>query len=112
LQRWITVNGVFPDLEGIGAEINFCVGIAVKNASLLRKQIADDLIIAVVLEEGFICADNLGVFFEPLPHAGAQADDAFHPICGQKRIAQNRFCLLVNAVHTASPLHQTNDSPG
>ena len=112
LQRWVTVDGIFPDLEGIRAQIHFRVRVAIENTSFLREQITDGLIVAVVLKKGFVCANHLGIFLQPLPHAGTQADNAFDPIGRQKRVAQDGLGLLADAVHTASPLHQANDGPG
>ena len=84
MQRWVAVDGILPDLEGVRAQIHLRVRVAIENAGFLREQIADRLIVAVVLKEGFIRADHLGVFLQPLPHAGTQADDALDPIGRQK----------------------------
>jgi hypothetical protein len=84
LQRWVMVDGIFPDLEGVGAQIHFCVRVAIENAGLLREQIADGLVVVVILKKGFIRANDLGIFLQPLPHAGTQADDALNSIGRQK----------------------------
>jgi len=76
------------------------------------NKITDCLIVTVVLKKGFICANHLGIFLQPLPHAGTQADNAFDPVGRQKRVAQDGLGLLADAVHTASPLHQADDGPG
>ena len=34
LQRWVAVNGIFPDLEGIGTQVYFGVRVAIENAGL------------------------------------------------------------------------------
>ena len=70
------------------------------------------LIVAVVLEKGFVRADDLGVFLQALPDAGTQADDPFDAIGRQKRVAEDGLGLLADAVHTASPLDQADDGPG
>ncbi len=62
VQRWVAVDSIFPDLEGIGAQIHFCVRVAIENAGFLRKQIVDRLIVAVILKKGFICPNHLGIF--------------------------------------------------
>ena len=84
LQRWVAVDGIFPDLEGVGAQVYFRVRVAIENAGLLREQITHRLIVAVILKKGFICANHLGVFLQPLAHASAQADNTFNTISWQK----------------------------
>jgi hypothetical protein len=84
LQRGIAVNGILPYLEGIGTEVYFGISIAVENARFLREEVADALIVAIILEKGFVCADNLGVFLQSFTDAGTQADDPFETVGRQE----------------------------
>src|SRR5262245_34934382 len=59
LQRWVAVDSIFPDLEGIRAQIHLGVRIAIENASFLREQITDRLIVAIIFKKGFIRANYL-----------------------------------------------------
>ena len=112
MQRGIAVNGILPYLESIRSKVYFGVGIAVENARFLREEVADALIVAIILEKGFVCADDLGIFLQSLTDTGTQADDPFDTIRRQEGVAENGLCLLANAVHTPDPLDQADDSPG
>ena len=70
------------------------------------------LVVLVVLEEGFVRADHLGVLLQALPHAGAQADDALDAVGRQEGVAEDRLGLLADAVDAAGPLDQADDGPG
>jgi hypothetical protein len=84
LQRWIAVDSIFPDLEGIRSQVHLCICVAIENTGFLREQITDRLIVAVILKKGFICANHLSILPQPLPHASTQADDALNSIGRQK----------------------------
>jgi hypothetical protein len=112
LERWIAVDGVFPDLKCVGPKVHLGVRIAVENPCLLGEEIANSLIVLVVLKECFIGADDLGVFLQALADMGAQANDAFDTIGRQERVTLNDFRLLSNAVDTTNALHQVNDGSG
>ena len=112
MQRRITVDGILPYLESIGPKVYFGIGIAVENARFFREEVADALIVTIILEKRFVCADDLGVFLQSLADAGTQADDPFDTVRRQEGVAENGFRLLADAVHTSNPLDQADDSPG
>ena len=60
------VDGVLPDLVGVGGQVDLGVGVAVQDAGLLVVKVEETLIVAVVLEKRLVGADDLGVLLEPL----------------------------------------------
>ena len=78
----ITIDGVFPDLPGVGGQIDLGVAVVVEDAVLLGVQVADQtvVVIAVVVEEGFVGADDFGVLDQALPDASAQPDETLDAI--------------------------------
>ena len=74
-QAGVGVDGVLPDLVGVGGEVDLGVGVAVEDAGLLVIQVENRPVVAVVLEERLVGADDLGVLLEALADARAQADD-------------------------------------
>jgi hypothetical protein len=48
---------------------------------------------------------------EALADAGAQVNDALHPVGGQEGVAEYVFCLLADAVDAAGPLDEPDDGP-
>ena len=107
----VAVGGVLPDLVGVGGEIDFGVGVAVEDAGLLVVEIEEFLPLALVLEEGFIGADDLSVLVQALADARAQANDALDAIGGQERVAEDLLGLLADAIHAARALDQADDGP-
>ena len=89
LERRVAVDGVFPDLEGEGTEIDFVVGLAVENSGLLREQIAHGLFIRIVLEERLVSSDNLRILPEPLTDTGTKPDDSFNAVGRKKAVAED-----------------------
>ena len=112
LQRGIAVDGVLPDLVGVRAQVDLGIGVAVENAGFLGEQVADHVVVTVVLEEGLVGTDNLGVLPQPLPDTGSQPDDPFDPICRKERVTEDFVGLLADTVHATGTLDQTNDGPG
>ena len=105
------LDGVFPDLVGLGSEIDFGVVVAVEDPGLLGKEIADGLLVGLILEKGFVAADHFGVLAEAVAHAGAQADDAFDAVGGEERVAEDLLRLLPDTIHATGPLDESNDGP-
>ena len=68
--------------------------------------------IALIFEKGFIASHHFGIFPETFPNAAPKPDNTFHPIGGKKGITENFLCFLADTIHTARPLHQTDNGPG
>jgi hypothetical protein len=79
---------------------------------LLGEQVAEGLVVAIVLEEGFVGAHHLGVLSEPLADAGAKADDLLDAVGWEKCVAEDLVGMLADAVDTARALEQADDRPG
>ena len=112
LQLGVAVDGVLPDLVGVGSQVHLGVLVAVQDAGLLGEQVADDLVVPVVLKEGLIGADDFGVLLQALADAGAQADDPFNAVGRQEGVAEDLLGLLADAVHAAGALDKPDDRPG
>ena len=111
-ERGIAVDGVFPDLESVGAKIDFGIGIAVQDSGLFGEQVAHGLLVAVVLKERFVGANDFLVFLEPLANTGAKANDPLYAISRKKAVAEDSFRFLADTIHTTGPLDQPDDRPG
>src|SRR5438093_11374204 len=74
LQVWITVNGVLPDLVGVRGEVYFGLGFPIENAGLLVVEVKEFLTLLLVLEEGLIRSDDLGVLVQALAYPRAESD--------------------------------------
>ena len=59
-ERRVAVDGVLPDLVGVGTQVHLAVRVVVEDAGLLGEQVADRLFAAVVFEEVFVGADDFG----------------------------------------------------
>jgi hypothetical protein len=103
-----------PDLPGVGGQVDLGVAVVVEDAVLLGVQVADQtvVVIAVVVEEGFVGADDFGVLDQALPDASAQPDETLHAIGRHEGIAEDGVGLLADAVHAARALDQADDGPG
>ena len=79
-EQRIAVDGIFPDLIGEGGEVDFAVFRVVEDAGFFGEEVADDLVVLIVFEEGFVSADDFGVFLEALANALAKADDTIDAV--------------------------------
>ena len=70
------------------------------------------MVVLLILEEGLVGADDLGVLAEAVPDAVAEVDDALNAVGGQEGVAENLFGLLPDAVDAASALDESDDGPG
>ena len=75
------------------------------------EQVANDVVMPFVLEEGLIRADDLGIFLQASAHPGAQADEALDTLGRQEGVAEDLFRLLADAVHAAGALNEADDGP-
>jgi hypothetical protein len=78
LQAGIGADGVFPDLIGIGGQVYLAVGIAVEQPGFLVLEVNHRLLAHIILEEGFVGADDFGILTQAAAHALAQMDDTLH----------------------------------
>ena len=112
LERRVGVNGVPPDLIGQRSEVHFVILRIVEDAGFFGEKVADKVVVAFVLEKGFVRADHLGVFLQALADARAQSDEPLDAIGGKKGVAEDLFGFLPDAVHTACALDKTDNGPG
>ena len=83
----------------------------VEDAGFFGEEVADEGVVLLVLEKGFVGADDLGVFVQALADARAQADEALDAIGGQEGVAEDLLGLLPDAVHAARALDEADDGP-
>ena len=79
---------------------------------MLGEQVAQRLLVVVILEKGFIGADHLGIGLQALAYTRAQLDDPLDAIGGQKAVAQNLLGLLADPVDAPGALDEPDDRPG
>ncbi len=96
----------------MGAQVDLGLGLAVQDACPLGEQVANGLIVSVVLEERFVGSHDLGILLEPLPYPGTQLDDPLNPLGRQEGITDDLVGLLADPVDAAGSLDQTDDGPG
>ena len=111
-ERRVAVDGVLPDLVGVGTQVHLAVRVVVENAGLLGEQVADRLFAAVVFEEVFVGADHFGVLLQTLADPRSQPEDSFNAVGGQEGIAENRLRFLADTIDAPGTLHKPNDGPG
>ena len=112
LERRIVVDGVLPDLVGVGGQVDVAVGVAVEDARLLVVEIDQDPIVAVVFEERLVGADHLGVLAQAGADAAAQADDALDAVGREEGVGEDLLGPLADPVDAAHPLDEPDDRPG
>ena len=110
-ERRVAVDGVLPDLVGVGTQVHLAVRVVVEDAGLLGEQVADRLLVVVVFEEVFVGADDFGILLQALADSGPQPEDSFNAVGRQEGIAENGLRLLADTVHAAGTLHKPNDGP-
>ena len=110
-QSGVAVDGVFPDLQGVGGQVDLAVGVPVQDSGVLVVQVEDGLVIGFVLEERLVGAHHLGVLLEPRPHPPAQLDDALDAVGRQEGMAQYLARVLADAVDAPGALDDSDDRP-
>ena len=106
-----SANGILPNLIGVRNKVNLGILFTVEQAGLFVVKIGNDFIVLVVVEEGFIGANNFGVGVEPRSHLRTKIDDRFDSVCRQETVAEDFVGFLADAIHAASPLDEPNDRP-
>ena len=79
------------------------------NAHLAEKP--SGCVVAVVLEEGLIGANDLGVLLQALADTRTQAKNPLDALGWQEGVDEDLLGLLADAIHPASPLDEANDRP-
>ena len=70
LEGRICINGVLPDLVGVGRQVDLRILLAVEEAGFLVIEVRDCLVVLVVVEERLVGPDHLGILAEPVQNLG------------------------------------------
>ena len=65
-----------------------------------------------VLEERLVRANHFGVLLQTLADSGAKADEPFHALGGEERIAEDFVGFLADAIYPPGALDEADDGPG
>src|SRR5207248_1302155 len=100
-----------PNLVGVRGQVDLTVRVTVEDPRLLVIEVDDQSVVRVVLEEGFVSADDLSILPKPPANAISELDDAVYAIYRKKRIATNPLRGLADAIDAPSSLDQSDDRP-
>ncbi len=107
----VAFHGVLPYLVGLRREIHFRIVITVKNAGVLRIEIAHGLLVALVFEERLIAPHDFRILVQTLSDTTAQTDDPLNTIGGEERITADLLRHLADTVNASGSLDQSNNGP-